>query len=367
MLKSSITLDQCLIDFQDLNKLVSKKYNTNFANSGYQLISILKEVADYNSFFIDNIGIMHGTFIGMTDNWWKNSEASYNFFSKFFLHNIYDIDRVSKIFRKPNKFVLICHPIHYIINNYKNEYHNNEKGSVLFLPHSLTNMNKAVCYEFLIERIKILDHKFFPLDICIHVNDLSNETIQLFKKNNINIVCAGSRNDPQFLHRFFWICKQKKFSINLEFGSSVIYSSLIGLDIYYWDEIPIIRYWPFLGLGYQTTPDIHYRKVVKGFYLNNLSKKEFYDECFKITGGDYIIKSKDLYKIFNSISKDVILFNKNTLIPSIIIMVISFFYLKIKNIAYSIFIRIYNFNKLKHPLSEKILLDLIDFEEKKLT
>ena len=88
MLKSSITLDQCLIDFQDLNKLVSKKYNTNFANSGYQLISILKEVADYNSFFIDNIGIMHGTFIGMTDNWWKNSEASYNFFSKFFLHNI---------------------------------------------------------------------------------------------------------------------------------------------------------------------------------------------------------------------------------------------------------------------------------------
>jgi len=103
MLKSSITLDQCLHDFSDLNKLVSRKFKSNFADSGYQLINILKEVAEYDNFSINNIGIMHGTFIGMSNDWWKKSEASIKYFSKFFLHNQNDLERVISVFNNSKK------------------------------------------------------------------------------------------------------------------------------------------------------------------------------------------------------------------------------------------------------------------------
>ena len=307
MLKNSISLEQCIIHWNDLIDLVNPKkikIINKGSDTGYQLINVLKDVANLDENFNSWIGILHGTFIGMSDNWFKDSEVSFPFFNNFFIHNEGDYQRLSKLFNSKDRFILIAHPFHYIINNYIKVNAPQPVGSVFFLPHELGDLPPCINIESVINRLKLLPKKYFPIDICLHPNGVNKKIVKIIKENNFGVVCAGSRHDPYFLHRFYWLCKRRKYSLNAEFGTSVLLSSLVGLENIKIDGLNIIRWWPSNAMGFQIIPEQHYRKLIKLFYEEKASSKEFVDLVFKLMGGEYFIGSNDLKKIFlNSKSK----------------------------------------------------------------
>ena len=205
MLKNSISLEQCVNEWNDLINLVDPK-NVKIKNSksdtGYQLIDVLINAANLENNFNSSIGILHGTFIGMSDNWFKKSEVSFPFYNNFFVHNEGDYLRLSKLFNSKDRFILVAHPFHYIVKNYSKEKVPKPLGSVFFLPHDLNDKPPCVSIESVMDKLKSLPKKYFPIDVCLHPNEVNKKTIKILKENNFGVVCSGSRNDPHFLHRF---------------------------------------------------------------------------------------------------------------------------------------------------------------------
>ena len=83
MLKNSISLKQCVNEWKDPISLADlKNIKNDFkSDNSYRLIDVLKDVANLEDSFKSWIGILHGTFIGMSDNWFKKSEVSFPFYN----------------------------------------------------------------------------------------------------------------------------------------------------------------------------------------------------------------------------------------------------------------------------------------------
>lgn len=301
MLRNSISLEQCFKDWGDLPKLINttkKRKKNSLSDSGYQLIDILMDASGLSENFRSRIGIMHGTFIGMEDKWWKNSEASLPYLTNIFVHNTGDQERLSNLFQSKNRFLLVPHPFHYIIRNYNDIIVDERKGSVFFLPHGLNKMKPCISLESVVAKLNSLPENYWPIDICLHPNEITEEYIRVFKQNRFGVVCAGARHDDQFLHRFYWICRRREYCLSVELGTNVLFASLAGMKIKFLDDLNCIRWWPAASMGWQITPEIHYRQLIKLFFNHDINDQQFRYEVFKLTGGNHFLDAEELKALF---------------------------------------------------------------------
>ncbi|MCK9403259.1 MAG: hypothetical protein M0Q26_07655 [Chitinophagaceae bacterium] len=301
MLRNSISLEQCLKDWEDLPRLINIKERSKKnkkSDSGYQLIDILMDVAGLSENFRSSIGIMHGTFIGMGDKWWRSSEAAFPYLTNIFVHNTGDKERLSSLFQTKKRFLLVSHPFHYIIHNYKDFIVEERKGSVFFLPHGLNKMKPSISFASVVLKLNSLPENYWPIDICLHPNEITEENIHFFKQNGFGVVSAGARHDAQFLHRFYWICRRRQYCLSAEFGTSVLFATLSGMNIKFLNELCCIRWWPAASMGWQITPEIHYRQLIKLFFKVDNDDYQFRNEVFSLTGGNHFLDREQLKAFF---------------------------------------------------------------------
>ena len=360
MLSVNLIYENCLLDWENLPKLIEQTNHpkNKFSNSGYQLIDILLDYAGLGNNFISRIGIMHGTFIGMSDGWWKKSEASFRFLNNIFLHNKGDYKRLSTLFNSKKKFILVPHPFHFLINNYKNTSFIEPEGSVFFLPHGLKSAKSNINIFSIIKVLNSLPQDYWPIDICLHENDVNTNLIDLLKENNFGVVSAGSRNDCHFLHRLYWLSKRRKRSLVAEFGTSVIFSSLLNMEIEFLDEIKVIRWWPSNSMGWQCVPEQHYHELIKLFYEKKYNSIVFKNEVKELTGGNLEMTPHELKNVFLNAKKEYTKFIHNgnhSFLPPLFYSFIDPFYSKLEGKIKNLFL-----NKgLYHPIKTDIIYDLV--------
>lgn len=267
-------------------------------DTGYGLIDILKDYAGYSIDYIPKINVLHGTFMGMKDSWWLKSEASLKSVPGMFVFYNTIRDKLNLLFNSSKSFYSIKHPYHLILENYKSEISIEKSGSVLFLPHSL-GYGLLFNIDFLLNYLNTLTQDYYPIKICIHPADISRELLEKFKSEKFKVVCCGSRFDPDFLHRFFWICNGSKYCLSVDLSTHTILSSLSGLDIVpLYNKLPMINWVHGNQIVYYDIPDSEYNYIIESFFENSIDQNLFKYHCNIVTGGVINVSKKQLRTMF---------------------------------------------------------------------
>lgn len=300
VLSRYVSYNECEIFWNTLPTSL-RYYNEPFdwaIDTGYGLIEILKDYAGFPKEYLPKINALHGTFMGMNDLWWNKSEASLKSVPGMFVYYYSIRDKLNLLFNSKKTFYSIQHPYHLILKNYKSDISEDKKGSVLFLPHSL-GYGTLYSIDFLVHYLKSLSQEFYPIKVCIHPADISDDLLEKFNSNKFKVVCCGSRFDPDFLHRFFWICNGSKFCLSVDLSTHTILSSLSGLNIVpLYNKIPMINWVHGNQINYYTEPDLEYHYLISSFFENNINQKEFNYHCKRVTGGDINVSQAQLRAIF---------------------------------------------------------------------
>jgi hypothetical protein len=107
---------------------MANKYNKPnkwFADTGYGFIDIYKDYAGIENTFIPRINTLHGTFMGMNNTWWYNSEAGFKSVPAMFVHYPSLKIKLEQLFENKKRFILAQHPYHIILKNYKYDISDN--------------------------------------------------------------------------------------------------------------------------------------------------------------------------------------------------------------------------------------------------
>lgn len=301
LLSRYISYDECEIFWEALPTSLGKyKEPYDWAiDTGYGLIDILKDYADFPIEYIPKINVLHGTFMGMSDLWWIKSEASLKSVPGMFVFYNSIRNKLNLLFNSGKNFHSIQHPYHLILENYKSEISVKKKGSVLFLPHSL-GYGLLFNIDFLLNYLNTLSQDYYPVKICIHPADINENLLKKLRSDKFKIVCCGSRYDPDFLHRFFWICNGSKYCLSVDLSTHTILSSLSGLNIIpLYHKLPMINWVHGNQIVYYTEPDSEYHYLIESFFENNIDQKEFKYHCGRVTGGDIKVSKLQLRAIFD--------------------------------------------------------------------
>ena len=313
-LASSITKEEYDNNITDVVKLASKvfKRNKNWwaIDGGYGLIQIYLEFIGLDpKIYIPRFNCFHGFFPGMTDDWYRISEARFKSLPAIFVPNIAVKERVDKIFSHRKKSYIVAHPYHYILENYSSILIDKRHGSVLFLPHSIgKNNTNTFSVEKILNYCLSLPSNYFPITACIHPNDINNFDDHLFNKNGIKIITLGNRHDPKFLHRFFWLTHDKEFALVFDISTHLLLSVLTGLLI---KRIPYnIMYLLEIndGSNHRECPEYIYWELYETFYSEIIDQNKLKKSVNKITGYEYILNRTELSTLIKTFEAQ---FNKN--------------------------------------------------------
>lgn len=307
ILRNSISLEECKLDWESIFNLTKKhiKPSTWYSDTGYGLTHIYKDYAGFDNSYIPKVNTLHGTFMGMNDSWWLNSEAGFKSTPAMFIHYNYLKNKLENLFKNKKKsFYLISHPYHYILDNYKVDTIKNKKGSILFLPHTL-GYGKPLNINFLTKVLNELTDDFLPIRICIHPNDFESETVNKLRTLNYEIVSCGGRYDPLFLHRFFWVCNGFNYCLSIDLSTHTILSSLSGLKIISLiDRIPMMNWIHGNYVPPNILPDFEYWDILDEYYSHEINQEKFYNAANEVTGAKYKLSREDLKSIFNKCESD---------------------------------------------------------------
>lgn len=310
-LKDSITHDECIKFWSNLTD-INHNYNAPFdwaADTGYGLINIYRDYAGYNDTFIPKINVLHGLFMGMKKEWWRNSEAGIKALSSMIVHYKTSKFFLENLLIKKKNFYAVQHPFHIILKNYQKHIFHKKNGSVFFLPHSI-GFGKTTSDKFVINYLNNLPQKFFPIKICIHPSDLNNEILKKLDRDKFTVVCNGNRYDPLFLHRFFWLTNGVRYCLSVDLATQVILSSIAGLDIVPLNkEIPMLNWRHGNQAIFFDKPDKEFWYIIESFFENKIDQDKFREHSNFVTGKHLDLKDKDIFKIFEKSNKDFYSFN----------------------------------------------------------
>jgi len=126
----------------------------------------------------------------------------------------------------------------YAMVNYENIYGMEEnltcrKGTVVFPSHSTHHIKAIYDNEEYANRLNALPDKYKPITVCIYWKDFLHGYHSSYVKKGFRIVTAGHIYDPDFLYRFYDICRQFEYSTSNDIGGHLFYSVKSGCNFFY--------------------------------------------------------------------------------------------------------------------------------------
>ena len=283
MFRDSLSLAQCEEDWSDIQNLCNERgigRRDWRSDVGYGLMDVYLDAAGLQSDYCPDANVMHGLFLGMTDQWYLQSEANFRSVPVLIVHNEPDREHLQRVLGPAKKVVILPHPFHYLIQSYQSVKKPERTGSVFFFPHSLGQTIPLVPVDYTLQKLCDLPAEYHPIDICLHVADVGEVLIAKVKSYGFGLVGCGHRHDPRFLHRFYWLCQRRKYAINTDASTQLWLSALAGCDIVLLRGIPTVfmvpasdpwdyfeaareNYWPLLdALESQPIDQTLIRKLV---------------------------------------------------------------------------------------------------------
>ena len=302
ILRNSISLEQCLVDWQDISALCQRRRARKSdwrTDTGYGLIDIYIDAAGLPAEYRAHVNILHGTFTCVADHWFRTSEASFRSVPATFVHNDSDREHLTRVVGPHRRFLVAPHPYHYVMRNYQATEVPPRAGSVFFFPHSTVGLRPRVPIPLVINSLRSLPAEYWPIDICIHFADIERIGAAVFEREGFSLVTAGQRHDPLFLHRFYWICRRRRFALSVDDGTHVLLASLTGLSVQILGGIPDVS-WMHANnsLDWITAPLAYYRKLYTLLHSGDIDQAELHKEVYQLTGGDRWVSGSKLQECF---------------------------------------------------------------------
>ncbi len=302
LLRTSLSLEQCLADWKDIAALCQSRpvrkrdWRTD---TGYGLVDIYIDAAGLPADYRAHLNVLHGTFTCMADYWYRTSEAGFRSVPATLVHNDGDREHLERILGAERRFLVAPHPYHYVMRNYQAAEAPAPAGSVFFFPHSVGGPRPRAPVSLLLKTLRSLPAEYWPIDVCVHPLDVARAEIANFAREGFAMVCAGQRHDPLFLHRFYWMCRRRRFALSVDEGTQVLLASLTGLSVKMLSGIPDVLWLPAnASLCWGTAPMEHYWKLYAQLYGGDIDQDAMRREVFRLTGGDRWLSGPELREYF---------------------------------------------------------------------
>jgi len=111
---------------------------------------------------------------------------------------------------------------------------NKAKGTIVFPAHSTESIENLQDFNKYIYYLKKLPKSFYPIVICLHVNDIKKKKYKIFLKHNFKVVTAGDSTDQRFTKNFYNIIRNFKYASSNGIGSYVHYCVELGLPFFFY-------------------------------------------------------------------------------------------------------------------------------------
>lgn len=304
VLRTTMTLEACLDDWADVLHLLHRPPPTRDwrSDTGYGLMDIYVEAAGLPADYRPHINIIHALMIGKADHWYHTSEAGFRSVPAIFVHNEPDRIHLERVLGSKKRILIAPHPFHYVVQNYATAATElKREGSVFFMPHTNGQPWPCVPVGYVLQHLRELPEEYHPVDICLHPNDVTEELVSTFQAHKFGVVTAGHRHDPLFLHRFFWLCRRRHYSITVDYGTQVWLSSLAGCEIHILRDCPNMRWIPANNsLEEWVTPRSHYWPLLDALGSIVTDQAQVKGLIRRLTGGDQWRSARELRTSFQN-------------------------------------------------------------------
>ncbi len=303
LLRTSISLAQCCEEWVNILDLVRRPPPKRDwrSDTGYGLMDIYVEAAGLPTGYRPHINTLHAMFIGMADHWYKTSEAGFRSVPAIFVHNEPDRANLERVLGGWKHVLVAPHPFHYIVRHHETAAAKlKPEGSVFFLPHTLGQPQPRIPLGLTIKRLQALPADYAPIDVCLHSNDVSESMIATFQSHGFNVVTAGNRHDPAFLHRFFWLSRRRHYAIMVDHGTQLWLASMAGCEILILRDIPDMIWAPANNsFDWMVAPREHYWALLDELNSSEIDQERLRSLIWGLTSGDRWLDAvalRDLFK-----------------------------------------------------------------------
>lgn len=168
------------------------------------------------------------------------------------------------------------------------------KGTLTFPAHSNPDDQRYFKHEIFIKNI--MDNYPGPYTACLFFLDCDNNTQEIYKKYDWNIVSAGSRKNKNFLKNIYNFIQKNEYCVSTELGTSLFYSLYLNKKSSYKYKYRLNNNDYYFSQGSNTfrfrDQFMEYKKV-NNFLLNDLIDNERGKNLADIELGKEFIKPKE--------------------------------------------------------------------------
>lgn len=107
------------------------------------------------------------------------------------------------------------------------------RGTIVFPSHSTHHVKAVYDHEAFAGTLDALPERYKPVTVCIYWKDFLHGYHSPYEKKGFRIVTAGHIFDPDFLYRFYDICRHFKYSTSNNIGGHLFYSVKSGCSFFY--------------------------------------------------------------------------------------------------------------------------------------
>ena len=206
--------------------------------------------------------------------------------------------------------------IHYVEGIYsapklKKEKEKNGKTLLVFLPHTIENIERLYSRQAFIDNVlQEYSSRFQSIWCCVYWADINNSICEYMEKKGIHIVSAGFRFDPQFNRRLKTIIELSDAVVVGDIGTFVAYAlylkkPIARIDIDDKKTIFLSEVQSELERKLQMLDQESYEKQFYKIFNNDIKSTEVQKQWMnEISGFDQIKDKNYIQKIFE-ISKDI--------------------------------------------------------------
>ena len=113
------------------------------------------------------------------------------------------------------------------------ENHDIREGTIVFPSHSTHHAKAVYDHEGYARTLRVLPEKYKPVTVCIYWKDLLYRYHSFYEKQGFRVVTAGHIYDPDFLYRFYDLCRRYKYSTSNNIGGHLFYSVKSGCSFFF--------------------------------------------------------------------------------------------------------------------------------------
>jgi len=126
----------------------------------------------------------------------------------------------------------------YAMSTFRTIHENEEakdirRGTIVFPSHSTHHVKAVYDHEAYAGTLDALPDRYKPVTVCIYWKDFLHGYHSPYEKKGFRIVTAGHIFDPDFLYRFYDICRHFKYSTSNNIGGHLFYSVKSGCSFFY--------------------------------------------------------------------------------------------------------------------------------------